>query len=74
MITIRIDSKTFEPEKIYRIKSILSTNEGETSVFIDLKNGSKQSLMELENVKIHYDKYTEKVLTEIFGKDNIILQ
>ena len=73
-ITIRIDSNTFNPAKIYEIKGILNTAEGETSVFIDLKNGSKQSIMELENVKIHYDKYTEKVLTEIFGKDNIILQ
>ncbi len=73
-LTIRIDSGSFNPAKIYEIKSILNTTEGETSVFIDLKNGSKQSLLELENVKIHYDKYTEKVLTEIFGKDNIILQ
>jgi DNA polymerase III subunit alpha len=73
-LTIRIDSGNFNPAKIYEIRGILNTSEGETSVYIDLKNGSKQSLMELENVKIHYDKYTEKVLTEIFGKDNIILQ
>ncbi|MFI5211692.1 MAG: DNA polymerase III subunit alpha [Ignavibacteria bacterium] len=72
-ITISIDSSKFEPAKIYELRSILSTNDGETSVVIVLKNGSKQSLMELENVKIHYDKYTEKVLAEIFGKENIIL-
>lgn len=73
-LTISIDSGSFDPVKIYEIKSILSAKDGDTSVFIDLKNGHKESIMELENVKIHYDKYTEKVLTEIFGKDNIILQ
>jgi DNA polymerase III alpha subunit len=73
-LTITIDSSIFDAAKIYEIKSVLSTKDGDTGVFINLKNGSKQSIMELENVKIHYDKYTEKVLGEIFGKDNIILQ
>lgn len=73
-LTITIDSSKFDAAKIYEIKSVLSTKDGDTGVFINLKNGSKQSIMELENVKIHYDKYTEKVLGEIFGKDNIILQ
>ena len=74
IITIKIDANNFEIAKIYRAKAVLSAHEGETSIFIHLKNGHKESIMELENVKIHYDKYTEKLLTEIFGKDNIILQ
>ena len=73
-VLIRIDSSQFDAAKLFEIKSILTNNEGESAVVIHLKNGSKESLMELENVKIHFDKYTEKVLTEIFGKDNIILQ
>ncbi|MEO8513902.1 MAG: DNA polymerase III subunit alpha [Ignavibacteria bacterium] len=73
-IMIRIDSNSFDAAKLFQIKSVLATNEGESAVIIHLKNGHKESKMELENVKIHYDKYTEKVLTEIFGKDNIILQ
>ena len=73
-VTIRINTGEFDPEKIYEIKDILEKNTGNTSVFISLVNGRKESTLELENVKIHYDKYTEKVLTEIFGKDNIILQ
>jgi DNA polymerase-3 subunit alpha len=73
-ITIKIDSNSFDAAKLFQIKSVLATNEGESAVIIHLKNGHKESQMELENVKIHYDKYTEKVLTEIFGKDNIILQ
>ncbi|HMQ80570.1 MAG TPA: DNA polymerase III subunit alpha [Ignavibacteria bacterium] len=73
-ITIRIDSNSFDAAKLFEIKTIFRGNEGESAVIIHLKNGHKESLMELENVKIHYDKYTEKLLTEIFGKDNIILQ
>lgn len=73
-VIIKINSKEFEPSKLYEIKSLLHGNDGESAVVIYLKNGSKESRMELENVKIHFDKYTEKVLTEIFGKDNIILQ
>lgn len=73
-IVIKIDSNKFDAAKLFQIKSILATNEGESAVIIHLKNGRKESKMELENVKINYDKYTEKVLTEIFGKDNIILQ
>jgi DNA polymerase-3 subunit alpha len=73
-ITIKIDANSFEIAQIYRAKAVLSAHEGKTSIFIHLKNGHKESIMELENIKIHYDKYTEKLLTEIFGKDNIILQ
>lgn len=73
-IMINIDSKSFDAAKLFQIRSILGTNEGESVIVIHLKNGHKESIMELENVKIHYDKYTEKVLAEIFGKDNIILQ
>jgi len=73
-LTIRIDSNTFNPDKIYEIKRFLKGRKGVCRVFIALKNGSKESTMELENVKIHYDEYSEKVLSEIFGKENLILQ
>jgi len=73
-ITIRIDSNTFNPAKLQQIKSILGKNAGSAAVYINLKNGHKESIMELENVKINYDKHTEELLSEIFGKENIILQ
>jgi len=73
-ILIKIDSNSFDAAKLFQAKTIFSAHEGESIVEIHLKNGHKESQMELENVRIHYDKYTEKVLTEIFGKDNIILQ
>ncbi|MBE2228762.1 MAG: DNA polymerase III subunit alpha, partial [Ignavibacteria bacterium] len=72
-ILIKIDSNSFDAAKLFQAKTIFSAHEGESIVEIHLKNGHKESQMELENVRIHYDKYTEKVLTEIFGKDNIIL-
>lgn len=73
-ILIKIDSNSFDAAKLFQLKTIFGTAEEGSIVEIHLKNGHKESQMELENVKIHYDKYTEKVLTEIFGKDNIILQ
>ena len=73
-ILIKIDSNSFDAAKLFQLKTIFGTSEEGSIVEIHLKNGHKESQMELENVKIHYDKYTEKVLTEIFGKDNIILQ
>lgn len=73
-ILIKIDSNSFDAAKLFQLKTIFGTTEEGSIVEIHLKNGHKESQMELENVKIHYDKYTEKVLTEIFGKDNIILQ
>ncbi len=73
-LTIRIDSNSFNPEKINEIKHFLKGRKGVCRVFVRLKNGSKESTMELENVKIHYDQYSEKVLSEIFGKENLILQ
>lgn len=72
-LTINIESYNFNIVKLYEIREILSGNEGEIPVFINLKNGSKNAVLELQNVKIHYDHYTEKILTEIFGKENIIL-
>ena len=72
-LTIKIESEKFDAVKLYKIKHLLSGHEGETPVFINLKNGSKIAVLELQNVKIHYDQYTEKILTEIFGKENIIL-
>ncbi|MCC6865716.1 MAG: DNA polymerase III subunit alpha [Ignavibacteria bacterium] len=73
-VVIKIESTLFDAAKLFEIKGILQSSEGESAVIIHLKNGSRESMLELENVKIHYDKYTEKLLTEIFGKDNIILQ
>lgn len=74
-IIIKVDANTFNPQKIYEIKGILRMKKGGGStIYIQLKNGSKESLMELSDQKIHYDGYTEMILTEIFGKDNIILQ
>jgi DNA polymerase-3 subunit alpha len=72
-LTIKIDSGSFTAEKIYRIKELKSKS-GSCKVYINLKNGRKESMMELENLKIHYDEYTERILSEIFGKENIILQ
>jgi DNA polymerase-3 subunit alpha len=73
-ITINVDSNTFSSEKIYKLKGLLSKNGGTASVYINLKNGSKHSILELESIKINYDEFTAKVLSEIFGKENIILQ
>jgi len=72
-LTINIDSSNFAPSKFREISSILMPNKGETRIYINLKNGSKNTIMELENLKINYDQYTEKILSEIFGKENIIL-
>lgn len=74
-IIIKVDANTFNPQKIYEIQGILRMKKGGTaSICIHLKNGSKESILELESSKIHYDGYTEMILAEIFGKDNIILQ
>ncbi|HJY63749.1 MAG TPA: DNA polymerase III subunit alpha [Ignavibacteria bacterium] len=72
-LTINVDSDKMTPSKFREISSILKPSEGETRIYINLKNGSKNTIMELENLKINYDQYTEKILTEIFGKENIIL-
>lgn len=74
-IIIRVDANSFDPKKMYEIKGILRMKKGgNTSICIKLKNGTKESMLELENSKIHYDGYAEMILAEIFGKDNIILQ
>jgi DNA polymerase-3 subunit alpha len=74
-IIIKVDANTFTPQKIYEMRGILRMKKGgRASICIHLKNGSKESVLELESTKIHYDGYTEMILTEIFGKDNIILQ
>lgn len=74
-IIIKVDANKFDPQKIYEISGILRMKKGgNAGVWINLKNGSKESMLELENTKIHYDGYTEMILSEIFGKDNIILQ
>jgi DNA polymerase III subunit alpha len=74
-IIIKVDANTFNAQKIYEITGILRMKKGgNSSICISLKNGSKESMLELENSKIHYDGYTEMILAEIFGKDNIILQ
>ncbi len=71
-ITIKIDAQKFEPEKIYRLKTVLNKNGGSCNVYIKLSNnGDSGKLMELENIKINYDQYAEKILAEIFGIDNI---
>jgi DNA polymerase-3 subunit alpha len=72
-VTITVNSKDITPEKLMEIKKLLNSEGGRTSVYINLKNGSKSSLMELQNYKIHYDEHAEQILTEIFGKENIIL-
>lgn len=74
-VIIKVDANTFNPQKIYEITGILRMKKGgNTSICIRLKNGSKESTLELENAKIHYDGYAEMILSEIFGKENIILQ
>ncbi|HEY3252233.1 MAG TPA: OB-fold nucleic acid binding domain-containing protein, partial [Ignavibacteria bacterium] len=72
-LTIKIDSNSFTPSRIYEIRELFKNNAGETTVYISLINGSKTAVMELENIKIHYDDYSERILAEIFGKENIIL-
>ena len=70
-ITVNIDAASFSPEKIYELRKIHDPS-GTVSVYIRLKNGLKSNLLELRNIKINYNDYSEKLLTEIFGKDNII--
>ena len=73
-VTIKIDASKFDSAKIYEIKSIIGKNEGDCSIFINLaNNGSGGEILELENSKIHYDEYTQKVLSEIFGSSNITI-
>jgi DNA polymerase-3 subunit alpha len=72
-VTININSKNVSIEKIREISKLTAGEHGETSIYINLQNGNKTSVMELQNIKIHYDTYTEQILSEIFGKENIIL-
>ncbi|MCX7878183.1 MAG: DNA polymerase III subunit alpha [Ignavibacteria bacterium] len=70
-VLIRIDSQRFDPEKIYEIKKLINP-EGNVAVSVLITNGIVESEMELHNSKINFDEYSEKLLSEIFGKDNVI--
>lgn len=72
-IVIRINSNYFNPDLLNRVKGIFSEKNGKTSVIIFLENGSKNSKLELDGVKINYDNENAKLLSEIFGEENIIL-
>lgn len=74
-IIIRINANNFKPEKIYEMREILKRNSGNYFVYVNiLKSDSSRKLMKLENVKINYDKFTENVLSDIFGGGNIITE
>jgi len=72
-ITIKIHSSGFEPEKIHgklnEIKVLASRNGGSSKLFINLDG----TMMELPDVKINYDDYAKKMLSDAFGSGNVIV-
>jgi DNA polymerase-3 subunit alpha len=68
-ITIKIHSSGFEAEKLQEIKKMASSNGGNSKLFILLDG----TMMELPGVKINYDDYAKRTLSEIFGSANVIV-
>jgi DNA polymerase-3 subunit alpha len=72
-ITIKIRSSGFEPEKLHgklnEIKLLASRNGGNSKLFINLDG----TMMELPDVKINYDNYAKKMLSDTFGSGNVIV-
>lgn len=68
-ITIKIHSSGFEAEKLQEIKKMASRNGGNSKLFILLDG----TMMELPGVKINYDDYAKRTLSEIFGSANVIV-
>lgn len=72
-VLIKIDSVKFEPEKIYELKKLFSS-EGTVAVSMVVSDGFVESEIELPDSRINYDEYSQKFLSEIFGKDNVIFE
>ena len=73
-ITIRIDSASFVPEKLYEVKQLLNTNGGNCKVYFDVINGNnKHNLMIIGSSGISFNEDLKKKLFGIFGKNNVII-
>jgi len=73
-IIIKVDSETFEPDKLYELRTLFNSYSGNCKVYFDIvRNGNEHKLMELENMNLRYNEAVEKALGEIFGKNNITI-
>ena len=73
-ITIKIDTSIKSPEVIYKFKSIFENKKGNCIIYFDiLSSDGIHSLMKIENLSILLNSETEKLLYDLFGKDNIII-
>jgi hypothetical protein len=73
-IIIKVDSETFESDKLYELRTLFTSHGGNCKVLFDIvRNGDEHKLMELENINLRYNEAVEKALGEIFGKNNITI-
>jgi DNA polymerase-3 subunit alpha len=68
-VTIKIQSDKLDPNKVREIRQVASRNGGNSKLFILLDG----TLMELDGVKINYDEYAKKFLSDTFGSENVIV-
>ncbi len=71
---IKIDAASFTPEKLRNIKQIFSDHGGNCIIRFDILNGENvEKSFELTDIKLNYDVNTAIMLSETFGKNNIII-
>ncbi len=71
---IKIDAASFTPEKLRNIKQIFSDHGGNCIIRFDILKGENvEKSFELTDIKLNYDVNTAIMLSETFGKNNIII-
>jgi DNA polymerase-3 subunit alpha len=73
-ITIRIDSTSFDPDKLYEIRR-LPNGGGNCNIYFDIYKGTgNRKILKLENTAISYSTENLDILRAIFGNNNVIVK
>jgi DNA polymerase-3 subunit alpha len=73
-VRINIDRRSLKKDHLSRLKTILSSSQGDIPVYLSLyENGSKGQLFALENFRVKIEKNFVDEIEKLFGEDSIIL-
>jgi len=73
-LTIKIDSREFNPDRLYEIKRLLNGG-GNCNIYFDIyKDTGNRKILKLENTRISYSTENLDLLRGIFGHKNVIIK
>lgn len=73
-ITIKVFSDKFDLTKFNDVKTMLEKYRGNCNLYFDIyKNEREHTLLEIPNLKIGYNESLEILFSQVFGKENIII-